>query len=60
MDLGIEIHVGYGMSETCPVMTAATPMERMLDWENEKYLDVIPKTSVGKLDKKVLRKTYDK
>jgi fatty-acyl-CoA synthase len=32
------------MSETCPVMTAAMPMERMLDWENEKYLDVITKT----------------
>ena len=44
MDLGIEIHAGYGMSETCPVMTAATPMERMLNWENDKYLDVITKT----------------
>jgi fatty-acyl-CoA synthase len=44
MDLGAEIHAGYGMSETCPVMTAATPMERMLDWENDKYLDVITKT----------------
>jgi fatty-acyl-CoA synthase len=44
MDLGVEIHAGYGMSETCPVMTAATPMERMLDWENDKYLDVITKT----------------
>ncbi|UCH19630.1 MAG: fatty acid--CoA ligase [Deltaproteobacteria bacterium] len=44
MDLGVEIHAGYGMSETCPVMTAATPMERMLDWKNDKYLDVITKT----------------
>ena len=44
MDLGIEIHAGYGMSETCPVMTAATPMEHMLDLEKDKYLDVITKT----------------
>jgi fatty-acyl-CoA synthase len=44
MDLGAEIHAGYGMSETCPVMTGATPMEHMLDWENDKYLDVITKT----------------
>jgi fatty-acyl-CoA synthase len=44
MELGAEIHAGYGMSETCPVMTAATPMEHMLDWENDKYLDVITKT----------------
>jgi len=43
-DVGIEIHAGYGMSETCPVMTAATPKEHMLDWEKEKQLDVIIKT----------------
>jgi len=39
--LGIEIHAGYGMSETCPVMTLATPKEHMLDWEEGKTLDVI-------------------
>jgi fatty-acyl-CoA synthase len=44
MDLGAEIHAGYGMSETCPVMTAATPMEHMLGWKNDEYLDVITKT----------------
>jgi len=43
-DAGIEIHAGYGMSETCPVMTAATPKEFMLEWEKEKQLDVIVKT----------------
>lgn len=42
--LGITIHAGYGMSETCPVMTAATPKEPMLDWPEEKLLDVIIKT----------------
>jgi fatty-acyl-CoA synthase len=43
-DLGIEIHAGYGMSETGPVMTSATPKEDMLDWEDDKLLDIIIKT----------------
>jgi fatty-acyl-CoA synthase len=43
-DLGIEIHAGYGMSETCPVISTATPMEQMLDWEDEALLDIIIKT----------------
>ena len=42
--LGVTIHAGYGMSETCPVMCAATPKERMLDWPEERLLDVIIKT----------------
>jgi fatty-acyl-CoA synthase len=44
MDLGIEIHAGYGMSETCPVMTIATPNEPMLDWAGEAHLNVITRT----------------
>jgi len=44
MNLGIEIHAGYGMSETGPVMTIASPNESMLDWEDENYLNVITKT----------------
>ena len=43
-DLGIEINAGYGMSETGPVMTAATPKEDMLDWEEDKLLDITIKT----------------
>jgi len=43
-DLGIEISAGYGMSETGPVMTAATPKEDMLDWEEDKLLDITIKT----------------
>jgi fatty-acyl-CoA synthase len=41
---GIEISAGYGMSETCPVISTATPMEHMLDWEADKLLDVAIKT----------------
>jgi len=44
MELGIEIHAGYGMSETCPVMSTANPKEHMLDWKGDKQLDVITKT----------------
>jgi fatty-acyl-CoA synthase len=43
-DLGIEINAGYGMSETGPVMTAATPREDMLDWPEDKLLDITIKT----------------
>jgi len=43
-NLGIEIHAGYGMSETCPVISTATPMAHMLDWEDDALLDIIIKT----------------
>jgi len=43
-DLGIEINAGYGMSETGPVMTAATPKEDMLNWEEDRLLDITIKT----------------
>jgi fatty-acyl-CoA synthase len=43
-ELGVEIHAGYGMSETGPVMSMAAPHEYMLDWEEEQLLDVIIKT----------------
>jgi len=42
--LGVEIHAGYGMSETGPVMTMAAPQEYMLEWEEPQLLDVIIKT----------------
>jgi fatty-acyl-CoA synthase len=43
-DRGIEVNVGYGMSETCPVISLANPKEHMLDWEPERQLDVVTKT----------------
>ena len=42
--IGIEIQAGYGMSETCPVISTAAPMEHMLNWEDDPLLDVIIKT----------------
>jgi fatty-acyl-CoA synthase len=44
VDLGIEIHAGYGMSETGPVMSTAVPKENMLDWQEDQLLDIIIKT----------------
>jgi len=41
---GIDIHAGYGMSETCPVITTSTPKEHMLDWPEDDLLDVKIKT----------------
>ncbi len=43
-ELGVEIHAGYGMSETGPVISMATPKEYMLDWQEDELLDVIIKT----------------
>jgi fatty-acyl-CoA synthase len=41
---GIEVNVGYGMSETCPVVSLANPKESMLAWDPERQLDIVIKT----------------
>ena len=43
-DLGIDIYSGYGMSETCPIISAAIPKTRLIDADEEKILDIITKT----------------
>jgi fatty-acyl-CoA synthase len=40
LDLGIDIFTGYGMSETCPVLTLAPLRPAMLDWEPEEQVTV--------------------
>lgn len=42
-DIGIEIFAGYGMSETCPIISLGLPKIQMLDWEEDKKLDVVLK-----------------
>jgi fatty-acyl-CoA synthase len=37
---GIEIFAGYGMSETCPILTLANLKPEMFDWETDKQLDI--------------------
>ncbi|RPI49298.1 MAG: fatty acid--CoA ligase, partial [Chloroflexi bacterium] len=42
--LGIKVYAGYGMSETCPVLTIANLKPYMEEWEQEKQLDYAIKT----------------
>jgi len=44
MDLGIQVFSGFGMSETCPVMTLANLKPHMLGWEKDKVLETVIKT----------------
>jgi fatty-acyl-CoA synthase len=44
--LGITVYSGYGMSETCPVISAAAPKQSMLDWDEDRLLDVVCKTGL--------------
>jgi len=45
-DLGIKAIAGYGMSETCPVLTIANLKEHMFDWDNDRITDVVIKTGL--------------
>jgi len=46
MDRGIEIYTGYGMSETCPVLTLANLKPSMMEWDTERQLDIRTKTGI--------------
>jgi fatty-acyl-CoA synthase len=46
MDLGIQIFSGYGMSETCPVISLATLKPHMLDWNKENQIDKLIMTGL--------------
>ncbi|MEM3786132.1 MAG: fatty acid--CoA ligase, partial [Nitrososphaeria archaeon] len=46
MDLGIKVLAAYGMSETCPVVTAAILKEHMEKYDTEKQLDYLLKTGI--------------
>lgn len=43
---GITVFTGYGMSETCPVISLATPKSHMLNWEEDRLQGVICKTGL--------------
>uniref|UniRef100_A0A832EDX8 Fatty acid--CoA ligase n=1 Tax=Desulfacinum infernum TaxID=35837 RepID=A0A832EDX8_9BACT len=40
MDRGIDLITGYGMSETCPVLTLAQPQPDMMEWPADKQIPV--------------------
>jgi fatty-acyl-CoA synthase len=44
LEKGIEVFHGYGMSETCPVLTLATLKPHMMEWDLEHQLDYRTKT----------------
>ena len=44
MDKGIDVYHGYGMSETCPILTLANLKPHMMDWDIERQLDVRTRT----------------
>ncbi len=45
-DLGITVYTGYGMSETCPVISLSTPKPNVHDIEEDRLLDLIVKTGL--------------
>ncbi|GBC63534.1 long-chain fatty acid--CoA ligase [Desulfonema ishimotonii] len=46
MEMGITVYTGYGMSETCPIISLATPKKHMMAWEEDRLLDVVIKTGL--------------
>jgi len=46
LDLGINLYTGYGMSETCPVLTLAHLKPHMMDWDLERQIDIRCRTGL--------------
>lgn len=44
--VGIDIVSGYGMSETCPVISVARPKDFMMEWEPDRRVDILTKTGL--------------
>ncbi|OQY57520.1 MAG: long-chain fatty acid--CoA ligase, partial [Desulfobacteraceae bacterium 4572_88] len=40
LDLGINLTAAYGMSETCPLLTVAEMKPHMLEWEEDKQIEI--------------------
>jgi fatty-acyl-CoA synthase len=43
---GIDVYTGYGMSETCPIISLSVPLTDMADGDDDRLLDVIIKTGL--------------
>ncbi|MCP3924400.1 MAG: fatty acid--CoA ligase [Desulfobacterales bacterium] len=43
---GINLYTGYGMSETCPLLTLANMKPHMLDWDEDDQVEVRCKTGL--------------
>lgn len=44
VEMGIEVFHGYGMSETCPILTLANVKPNMMRWDMDRQLDYRTKT----------------
>lgn len=45
-NMGIDVFTGYGMSETCPIISLSTPKQHMINWDEDRLLDIIVKTGL--------------
>ena len=43
---GVDVFAAYGMSETCPILTLAQLKPHMLDWDEERQLEIRCKTGL--------------
>lgn len=46
LDMGINVFTGYGMSETCPILTLATLKPHMLTWDRQAQITVRCRTGL--------------
>jgi len=45
-ELGITVYTGYGMSETCPVMSLSTPKTGLQSLSDEQQVDIVTRTGL--------------
>ncbi len=43
---GITVYTGYGMSETCPIISLSVPRKHMADWDEDRLTEVVIKTGL--------------
>lgn len=46
LDHGINLYTGYGMSETCPILTLSNLKPHMMDWSEDDQIDIRCKTGL--------------
>ncbi len=46
LDLGINVTTAYGMSETCPLLTIANLKPHMLDWDQDRQIEMRCRTGL--------------
>ncbi len=46
LDLGINVFTGYGMSETCPILTLANLKPHMLEWDRDRQVEIRCRTGL--------------